>query len=463
MNLEKILNEKAKILVVGLGYRTGLMTANFLAERNFSVEVCDVKNADNLQSVSSKLDSRVKLHAGRQDIALLDNGYSLIVLSPGVPAKIDLITHAVQSGIPVIAEVELAYFYMKGTWIAITGTDGKSTTTAMTGYVLEKLKFSTLVGGNIGIPLISLTSQSSDSSVVVAELSSFQLETIVNFRPEISVIMNMGMDHLDRYDSMNDYFLAKKNIFRNQIEEDIFLRNLDDEMICDGTKDIKPGVLSYSLKNDAADIFYRDGSVYFRNDGKVIELFEKSAMFIPGLHNIQNAMVCFLLVYSLYKKRNLDVEIGELVKHITSFKGLEHRMEICGTYGNRRFINDSKATTVGAVEVALKSLDANSVFILGGRGKGDDYSRLAGIMKDNVRGVVLIGETRDEFETFFSDFLHASADSMNDAVVKSFEMSKPGDTVILSPACASFDMFENFEERGRAFKNSVNLLSEGRI
>ncbi len=458
MDLGKILHENAKILVAGLGYRTGLMTSNFLAERNFSVHVCDVKTADALSDITANLNKSVKVFSGTQDVSLLENNYDLIVLSPGVPAKIDLISEAKMRGIPVIAEVELAYHFTKGFWIAITGTDGKSTTTAMTGHVLQELYPDSRIGGNIGIPLISLAEKSNDKTVTVAELSSFQLETIENFRADIAVITNIAPDHLDRYESMLDYFDAKMNIIRNQSSDDFFILNEDDEMICAGTENIKAGKLTYSLKNNDSNVFYKDESVYYNDGNNIKELFKKNEMFIPGMHNIQNAMMCFLIMIAFYRKTGQSPEIKKIVKCITSFKGLEHRMEIYKTYRGRRFINDSKATTVGAAEVALKSLDKNSIFILGGRGKGDDYSRLALSMKDNVRGVVLIGETQNEFEKIFSAFNYVKASTMEMAVKNAYKMSSEGDTIILSPATASFDMYNNFEERGKSFKHSVDIL-----
>lgn len=455
------INSHTKILVVGLGYRSGLAAANFLAKRGCAVHISDSKNADELRGTIERLDPRVVVHAGEQNPELLNVGFDIAVLSPGVPQRIPLIVEAKRRGIPVIAEIELAYRFMKGRIAAITGTDGKSTTTALVGHILNDLGITALVGGNIGIPLISLVEQTRDDTVSVVELSSFQLETVDAFRPDAAAILNVTPDHLDRYDGMREYFEAKLRIAKNQTDDDFFIYNMDDATLAGGIDGVRAKKLSFSLADNGADIFYKDGFVY-RNGGSRAEMvLDASTMRILGLHNVQNAMTSILMVTSILTKMGRAVQYERIAAACCSFQGLEHRMERLGEIDGRTVINDSKATTVGAVEMALRSIAGKCVLILGGRTKGDDYSRLRRSMTGKVKGLVLIGESTDEFSRIFGDCTHTRAGSMDDALVKAMSLSAPGDTVILSPACASFDMFKSFEERGEVFRESFLKMRRG--
>jgi UDP-N-acetylmuramoylalanine--D-glutamate ligase len=447
------------VLVIGLGFRSGLNAANFLAAEEHDVHVSDTKSAAELSELASKLDSEVVLHAGNQDVSLLDHGFDLIVLSPGVPARIPLVQESLKRGIPVISEIELAFRYMKGMTIGITGTDGKSTTTALTHHILKELGNDSRMGGNIGIPLITLAGETTEKSVTVIELSSYQLETIEMFRPDASAMLNLTPDHLDRYDSLDIYFAAKMRIAMNQTKKDYFIYNADDERVAgsSGARSVKASLKGFSLKNKT-DAYYENGAVYLRVNGKDEHVLHESELSIMGIHNVQNVMTSLLLAQSIYEKRGEEFPLRQAADAAKSFKGLPHRMERLGDFKGRFFINDSKATTVGAVEMALRSIKGNSVFIVGGRAKGDDYSRLASAMKGRVRGVILIGETTEEFSRIFGEFRTDVASDMDDAVKKAFAMSEPGDTVILSPACASFDMFKSFEHRGDVFREDVHRM-----
>jgi len=452
-----------KVLVVGLGYRTGVAAAGFLSARGASVTVSDIKSEEELKDLIIKLDPAVKVIAGHQNPDILDAGFDLVVLSPGVPAGIPLIQEAYKRKIPVISEIELAFRNMKGSIIGITGTDGKSTTTSLTGHIFKELGFHTFIGGNIGIPLISFADETTDKTVTVIELSSFMLETVDTFKPDVAAILNVTPDHLDRYNNMDGYFEAKKRIFMHQDNNDFFIYNRDNEILENSRKDYPSRTLTFSIDDDSADSFYRDGIIYIIHEGTTIPVVKSSKLGILGVHNIQNVMASLLMVASLYKKLGMEPDFAMIAAACYSFTGLEHRMEFAGEFMGRTFVNDSKATTIGAVEMAVRSIKDKGVLIIGGRTKGDDYSRLRDVVGGKARCIVLIGESTGRFLEIFSGFNVVKASTMEDAILKSMKNSEEGDMILLSPACASFDMFESYDERGKVFKECFKKLSEGKI
>jgi len=456
-------NDYKNVLVVGLGFRTGLATSNFLAAKGKNVTVTDIKAEDELKDIIAKLDPAVKLIAGNQSPEILDAGFDMIVLSPGVPATIPLILEAKKRNIPVIAEIELAFRYMKGYIIGITGTDGKSTTTTLTGHIFKTLGFKTFVGGNIGVPLVSFADETDDNSVTVIELSSFQLETIDTFRPDVAAILNVTPDHLDRYDGMNDYFAAKKRIFMNQTDKDWFVYNVDNEILAAAKDEYPRNVMTFTTDYHHADSFYVNNSIYCRIGAIDFIIAHENELKIIGIHNMQNIMASVLMVMALYKKLGKYPDFEKIVEACHSFSGLEHRMEHVGEYMGRTFVNDSKATTIGAVEMAVKSIKDKGVIIIGGRTKGDDYSRLVPVLKDKARTVILIGESSDLFAELFKGSNFIKATTMEDAVIKAMQSSEDGDMILLSPACASFDMFNSYDERGKVFKECFRKISTGDI
>lgn len=457
------MNNYGKALVIGLGYRTGLATANFLAARGVAVTVTDTKGAAELSDIIAKLDPSVRVIAGNQEPEILDAGFDVVVLSPGVPKKIPLVREAVGRGIPVIAEIELAFRNMKGYTVGITGTDGKSTTTSLTGHIFSELGFHTLVGGNIGIPLISLAEQTTEKTVTVIELSSYMLETIDTFKPDVAAILNVTPDHLDRYDGMDDYFAAKKRIFLNQSDDDWFVYNMDSEMLTAARGEYPAHSLRFSIDNNESDAFLANGHIYCAMKSIHYPVIMQEALPILGIHNVQNVMASILMVLALHEKLGMFPDPDKIADAIRSFKGLEHRMEFAAEYMGRTFVNDSKATTIGAVQMAVLSMKDKGILIIGGRTKGDDYSRLRDVVKDKARGIVLIGESSEMFAEIFSGMNYIKAESMEDAVVKAMRMSHEGDMILLSPACASFDMFTSYDERGKVFKACVKKLAEGEI
>jgi UDP-N-acetylmuramoylalanine--D-glutamate ligase len=452
-----------KALVVGLGYRTGAAVSNFLASRGIDVTVSDTKSKDDLKDIMNGLNSSVKVIAGSQSPDILNQGFDIVVLSPGVPKTIPLIQESYNRKIPVISEIELAYNYMKGSIIGITGTDGKSTTTSLTGHIFKELGFETFVCGNIGVPLITFVDRMSDKTITVIELSSFQLETIDSFKPDVASILNVAPDHLDRYKDIHEYYEAKKRIFMRQNNSDFFIYNCDNEIIENSRMDFPSNSLRFSICDDCADSFYRDEKIYVVYDGYIIPVVDVNGLSIIGLHNVYNAMASLLMITALHKKLNIVPDFNKIGEACCSFKGLEHRMEYVGKYNGRSFVNDSKATTISAVEMAVKSIKDKGVIIIGGRTKGDDYSKLRDIIKERVRAVILIGESMELFSEIFKGFNIVKADNMEDAVLKAMKNSETGDMILLSPACASYDMFEDYEERGNVFKECFNKLSDGKI
>ena len=455
-------SEIDKVLVVGLGYRTGLSASNFLVEKGVEVTVSDLKTEEELAAVVERLDTRVELSLGNQSPHILDKGFDLVVLSPGVPKIIPLIREAVDRGIPVISEIELACHFIKGDTIAITGTDGKSTTTTLVGHILEALGIETLVGGNIGTPLISLVDQTTMETCSVIEVSSFQLETIDAARFDVAAILNINPDHLDRYDSMSDYIEAKFRITENQDRDDFFIYNGTDNNITGRLNLVKSRTLSFSME-EGGDIFYNGEVVLTGKNGTGRVILDPEKMTIFGVHNIENAMAAVLMVRSILEKRKITVDYDEVARAIYSFPGLDHRMEMLGTHRGRVFINDSKATTIGAVEMAVKSIKGDGILIMGGKMKGDDYTRLEKNIGKKLKGYVFIGESKEYLAEIFKNHTFSLADDMDQALSQAVEMSSDGDIILLSPACASFDMYENYEARGKAFKASLENLKKGTI
>jgi len=448
------------VLVVGLGYRTGVAVSNLLISKGYDVTVSDLRNEVELKNEIKALDERVVVESSNQTIELLNNNYEFIVLSPGVPTKIPLIVEAKKRDIKVISEIEFASRYLKGDVIAITGTDGKSTTTTLTGFVLEKLGFEVFTAGNIGIPLASVVERSTENSVTVLELSSYQLETIDKFRPDIAAILNVSPDHLDRYENMEKYFEAKLRISENQSENDSIIYNLDDKVVKAGVEKLKANKTSFSVKDGNADIYCNNKNVCHKDYG---EMANPKKMKMPGLHNVKNGMASALMIIAFLKRREQELDLKKIAEAIYLFPGLEHRMEIVGVYKTRIFYNDSKATTVAAVQVAIKSLPTRGILIIGGQTKGDDYSRLKEVIRGKIKGIVAIGESAEYFYKLFTDLRCIKAESMEDAVLKALDFSDEKDSILLSPACASFDMFSSYEERGKVFKSCYEKLKNEEI
>lgn len=448
-----------KTLVLGAG-RSGTASARFLAERGATVALHDRNEIETWSETARSLKEthNVGLIAGQLPSWLLDQ-IDLVVISPGVPTNTIPARYVDRKDGEVIGEVELAFRFMKGRVVGITGSNGKTTTTTLIGELLKNAGIETQVGGNIGTPLLSLAESSTDETWTVAELSSFQLETIVDFRPTVAICLNVTPNHLDRYDSFTDYAAAKHRIFMNQTADDVAILNADDEITASWASGLKANVSMFSVKNELDEgLFLRGRDLVCRANGKEKVLTTRDEIFLRGLHNVENVLAGFAAGLAC------GASPESMRETVANFKGVEHRIEFVSEIDGVRFYNDSKATSVDATLKALEALsdsDGKTILILGGRGKNAPYTPLIPLIESSVRALVLIGEDADNIESQLKGSAEiVRADSMADAVSKAKAAAEIGDTVLLAPACASFDMFKSFEERGQVFKAAAHGLSE---
>lgn len=442
------------ILIIGAA-RSGVASAEYLLSIGKQIVISDM-NTKLAEDVETQLGhASVSYVWGKQpDVAALQP--ELIVMSPGVPLSIPPVAKARELGIPVISEPELAFRYSDVPFVAITGTNGKTTTTTLTAFLLEKEGRKVVAGGNIGLPLISQCPQMSANDIVVAEMSSFQLESVDSFCPKVAVVMNLTPDHLDRHKTMEAYAAAKANIFKNQGPEDYLLLNKDDAIVAAMAAGAKSHVYYFSQQEILDEgIWLEDGNLVYRLDknGAPQVLIPAAEIGIVGSHNWQNAMAASLAALLMGQQPEIIAE------RLRAFKGVAHRMEPVATIDGVLYVNDSKGTNPDSTEKALGSYGERPiVLIAGGRNKGSDMAVLVPLMRAHCRGVVLVGEATGDFidafeRTGYTDYV--CADSFEDAVAKAREMAQSGDVVLLSPACASWDMFDNFEQRGDLFKELV--------
>jgi UDP-N-acetylmuramoylalanine--D-glutamate ligase len=394
---------------------------------------------------------------------LLDQ-IELVVVSPGVPATIIPIRYAERAGAEVIGEVELAARFLKGKIVAITGSNGKTTTTSLIGELLKNAGLVVQVGGNIGRALISMVESSRDDGWTVAELSSFQLETIKTFRPSIAVVLNVTPNHMDRYETFNDYAAAKHRIFMNQTEDDVAVLNADDETVSSWANGLRAKVMNFSVRHELErGVFLRDDELVFRWDEGEQDRLRVTEMKLRGLHNVEN--VAAALTVGIAAGAQMGSMFESMRTTVKDFNPVEHRLEFVDEFKGFRFYNDSKATSVDATLKALEAFanDAGKlVLILGGKGKKAPYAPLATLVRDKVRKLVLIGEDAETIVNELGEYAaFERAADMKDAVARSFASAQPGDVVLLAPACASFDMFDSFEHRGKVFKGDVADLKAG--
>ncbi|HQZ97212.1 MAG TPA: UDP-N-acetylmuramoyl-L-alanine--D-glutamate ligase [Pyrinomonadaceae bacterium] len=451
--------EGKKALVLGAG-KSGIEAAKFLAARGAVVALHDRKPVEEWSEAARSLkDSHnVGLMGGDIPSWLLDQ-IDLVVISPGVPTNTIPARYVDRKDGEVIGEVELAYRFLKGRVVGITGSNGKTTTTALIGELLANSGIETQVGGNIGTPLLSLTATSSEDGWTVAELSSFQLETIKDFRPNVGICLNVTPNHLDRYESFHDYALAKHRLFMNQTAEDVAILNADDEITASWVKGLNANVVLFSVKTALEEgLFLRGEDLICRANGKEKVLTTRGEIFLRGLHNVENVLAAFAAGLAC------GASPESMRETVANFKGVEHRIEFVAEINGVRFYNDSKATSVDATSKALEALSAGegkTILILGGRGKNAPYAPLIPLIESSVRSLVLIGEDADNIESQLNGVAPIlRADSMDDAVAKGFETAEAGDAVLLAPACASFDMFKSYEERGSVFKAAVRQKLE---
>jgi UDP-N-acetylmuramoylalanine--D-glutamate ligase len=443
-----------RVLVVGLA-RTGVAVSLFAAGYGATVTASDEKPEAALGETAARLRAAgVKLALGGHPGAAF-SGQDLIVLSPGVPANLPPLALARAAGVPVWSEIELAWRFLRGKLVAITGSNGKTTTTSLVAHILKTAEIPTLVGGNIGAPLLSLVETSTDSTVTVAEVSSFQLETIEAFRPEIGVLLNLTPDHLDRHASFEAYAAAKMRLFENQLDRDFAILNADDPEV---TKRMpsRAHIFWFSRKKRLAQgAFLLDDQIIFRHEGSETPVGRRGDIPLRGEHNVENVLAACAAAFLA------GASPAAIAAGVKTFGGVEHRLEFVGEIGGVKFYNDSKATNVDAALKAIEAFAGPLIVILGGKDKGSPYTPLADALRARGRVALLIGDAAEKIVRDLGDAVaSAQAGTLGRAVEMASERAQPGDTVLLAPACSSFDQFENYEERGREFKRLVGQLEK---
>jgi len=445
---------RKQVLVVGLA-RTGIATALFCAARGARVTVTEERSESQITETAAKLRAAgVTLELGGHKARTFVE-QDLIVSSPGVPPTMPALASARVIGIPVWSEIELAWRFLRGRLVCITGSNGKTTTTSLIGHILETAGLPVQVAGNIGTPLISRVDVSSDAGFTVVEASSFQLESISAFRPDVAVLLNVTPDHLDRHGSFETYGRSKARIFENQTEEDAAVLNADDAAAQQYTPSRPPVFWFSRQKRVATGCFLRDDEIVFRRDGTETVVLRRRDIGLRGDHNVENVLAAAAAATLA------GVEPAAIAEGVRSFAGVEHRIEFVAAISGVEYFNDSKATNVDATLKALDAFPNNLLVILGGKDKGSDYTILRKSLRQHARMVLLIGAAADKIESQLGGVVPVErAGTMSRAVKLAEERARPGDTVLLSPACASFDQFESYEHRGRVFKQLVRGLAE---
>jgi len=447
-----------RVLVVGLG-KSGVASALFLKAHGARVTVSDTKSGDELRNeIPALLDHGITVETGGHGERTFRE-QDLIVVSPGVPVDAPLLKRARSLGEVVIGEIELAAQFLKGPIVAITGSNGKTTTTTLTGEILAASGLATRVGGNIGTPAVSLVERTQPDNVIVLEISSFQLETIQSFHPRIAVVLNVTPDHLDRHGTLDAYVNAKARIFENQRSDDFAVLNADDAICAGMAARTQAQVFWFSRQKEVErGAWVRDGSLFFRDAAQQREIMLAAEIPLKGAHNLENvlAAVCASTL--------MGCPAGKIRQAVRDFKAVEHRLEFVATVRGVDYYNDSKATNVDATIKALESFPRNIHLIVGGKDKGSDYSVLNDLLRQRVKRVYTIGAAAEKIESQIvspkaggPELVHA--ETLENAIRKANAVAQPGDIVLLAPACASFDQFKSYEHRGKVFKDIVRGLS----
>jgi UDP-N-acetylmuramoylalanine--D-glutamate ligase len=439
-----------KILVVGLA-RSGVAAANFLLREGAIVSITDRKGRSQLESTLNRLTGPVKLRLGGHEAGDFLEA-ALIVVSPGVPADLPELALARDRAIPIIGEVELAYRCLEGHFIGVTGSNGKTTTTTLIGEICRCAGQNPFVAGNIGRPLTEALLEVEPPHRFVVELSSFQLESIQDFHCNVAVFLNLTPDHLDRHRSAQAYLAAKERIFLNQTGQDWAVVNGDDPRLTSTSTAARRFPFSIESRLDEGAFLDRD-ALWIRANGKEHHLLDRSGILLRGRHNLSNILAASAAAYLS------GVEPESIGLAVRAFRGVEHRLEFVRQLDGVDYFNDSKATNVDSAMKALESFSNPLVVIMGGLDKEGDFSLLRDLVQEKVRLLIVLGAAAAKIQTQLSGATPIiTAGSMADAVVRASLSSRPGDTVLLAPGCASFDMFENYEHRGREFKNLVGGL-----
>jgi len=442
------------VTVIGLG-NSGMNAVSLLCDLGARVRGTDVKDSPELRNSLKDLEKRgASFELGRHTEGFI-KGSELVILSPGVEDSSPAVQWAIKYKIPVMSELELGYRFCKGKIIAITGTNGKSTVTTLIGELLKKGGKDTVVCGNIGNSLCGEIARIKEATWVVIEVSSFQLERIEKFRPHIAVILNITDDHLDRYKAFGDYFNEKLKIFANQDKKDFLVLNHDAANLRPLKHKARSSVLWYSKSERTNGAYVRSGAIICAARGAEEEACKVSDIPLKGVHNLENVMASALA-------GSLAGVSGQSIKEaIRGFKGLPHRCELVATIDGVEYIDDSKGTTVDSTYRALESFEKPVILIAGGRDKNSDYSVMRDLVRKKVKRLVLMGEAKDKIKRELGDTIDvAEANSMEEAVDAARKSARPGDAVLLSPMCSSFDMFRDYKHRGDAFREAVMAVKE---
>lgn len=448
--------KERRIGIVGMA-RSGLAAALLAKKMGGLPFVSDNGRAELLKSQSETLTKAgIPFETDGHTDKLLECDF--IIISPGIPLQSEIVQKIHKTGLPVFSEIEFASWVCKGRIVAITGSNGKTTTTTLIGEIFKAAGFDTYVCGNIGLPFAEVVTEIPYDGIAVVEVSNFQLETIADFKPHVSMILNLTPDHLDRHGTFDAYKKVKYRITENQTESDFLILNRDDYETNPDEIKTDAKVLTFSVKdNNGSSAFVRDNKLCLNVDGIPEEVISCDDILIPGPHNLQNSAAAIVAANIFGISKNVMKMV------LSTFPGVEHRLERLNSVAGINFINDSKATNVDSVCYALQSVESPLYLIAGGRDKGSPYEPLIQFGKNKIKAIVAIGEAKEKLlNSLGKNFPVQFAESMEEAVEICFDMAYPGETVLLSPACASFDMFENFEHRGQVFKMVVANLKNGK-
>jgi len=449
------LKEK-KVLAAGMG-KSGKAVIEALLFEGAKVALYDKKTVDVVDNVVKEMvkNNNLETYFGVEPENISD--FDMLILSPGIPLDIELVKDAKKSNLEIIGELELSYLLSKGKFVAITGTNGKTTTTALVGEIFKTAKKENYVVGNIGVAAVSKAKEATKHGFMITEVSSFQLETIKEFHPIVAAVLNITEDHLNRHKTMEKYIEAKANIFKNQNEDDYFVVNKDSPLAYGMIENCKAKIIPFSRTEKLEVGAFVENDVIMIKDleRKVEEICKISDLKIPGVHNLENALAAVAIAYFSGIEAK-DIRIG-----LQTFEGVEHRIELVGEINNIKFINDSKGTNPDASIKAVEAMDRPTILIAGGMDKGSQFEELIDAFKDKIKYLVLLGETAEKIKNTANEMGYFNViikKDLEECVNEAYKLADSGDTVLLSPACASWDMYPSFETRGQHFKDCFNAL-----
>lgn len=447
--LAALLGKGGPVLVVGLG-ASGLSTANLLTRMNCRVEISEKKSRESSSIDLSLLDPSVTVHWGGHPMELFGR-FPLIIVSPGVPCGLEVLKSAKEGGAKVLGEMELAYRLTRAPWVAVTGSNGKSTTVTLLDLMAREEGLDIRTGGNLGTPATSFIDEKETPDFIVVEVSSFQLETIENFRPAVAAMLNISPDHLDRHADIEEYVGAKVRIFSNMDKNDWAVLNDDDPWITRETAQLELKRFPFSRKHRLeAGAFVKEGWITLRDGEEEYSVTATNSLVLRGTHNLENALAATSLAH------RMGIGPEAVTSVLQSFTGLEHRMELVGYFRGVPVYNDSKGTNVGATIRSLQGLGGDVILILGGKDKGTPYGPLEKIIRKKVSHLILIGEAAPRMEEEFRGAADiVVVEDLDEAVRTAIQQARSGSEILFSPACSSFDMFSGYEERGRVFKEAA--------